>query len=104
MYRCFGVLGIKDAVISNPPFSLRTEIFSRLYELNIPFAMFQNSTGLFDNNTRYNLFRDNGCEILVPRGRTRFLHSMDDTHPAAPFFQSVYVCHGILPHEIVFAD
>ena len=45
-----------DCIVSNPPFSKRDNIFLRLYELGLPFAMIMNNNGLFDNKTRFELF------------------------------------------------
>lgn len=46
-----------DCIVSNPPFSKRDNIFLRLYELGFPFAMIMNNNGLFDNKTRFELFK-----------------------------------------------
>nr|DAK43963.1 MAG TPA: adenine-specific methyltransferase [Caudoviricetes sp.] len=41
-----------DCIVSNPPFSKRDNIFLRLYELGLPFAMIMNNNGLFDSKAR----------------------------------------------------
>ena len=38
-----------DCVVSNPPFSIRTEIIERLFAVKKPFALLQNINGLFDS-------------------------------------------------------
>lgn len=49
-----------DYVISNPPYSCRTEVIKRLYEWDLPFAMMFNSNGIFDNKSRFELARKSG--------------------------------------------
>lgn len=82
---------------------MRNEVYKRLYDLNKPFAMLMNYAGLFDNKVRYNLFKKNGVQLFVLDGRTKFIkrgNSADSE--SSPLFQSVYVCNGILPSDIVF--
>lgn len=92
-----------DCVVSNPPFSKRTPIFERLFSFNLPFAMIMNSNGLFDTKARYELFKNNKFELLIPKGRMRFF---DENMVArnSPNFQSIYVCNGILDNQIEFTD
>ena len=89
-----------DAVVSNPPFSKRQKIFERLFEANIPFALICNFNGLFDSKARWELFRKNKFELLVPLGRMRFFN--ENCKGNSPNFQSIYVCHNILPKQIIF--
>ena len=90
-----------DAVVSNPPFSKRQKILEKLFSSNVPFAMIFNFNGLFDNKKRWELFKKNKFELLVPCGRIKFYNENCDGK--SPMFQSVYVCHNVLPDQIVFA-
>ncbi len=92
-----------DCIVSNPPFSKRDAIFKRLFKIGLPFAMIMNSNGLFDSKTRYELFRNNDFELLVPKGRMRFFDEQMISRNS-PNFQSVYVCSGILNKQIEFTD
>lgn len=92
-----------DIVVSNPPFSKRDEIFKRLFEMQVPFALVMNFNGLFDSKKRADLFRQNGVEILVPRGRMKFIQE-DRGYLNSPNFQSVYVCNKLLSKQIVFDE
>lgn len=89
-----------DAVVSNPPFSKREQILKTLFEADVPFAMILNFNGLFDSRTRWNLFRTNRFELLIPCGRMRFFNERCVGN--SPNFQSIYVCNRILPKMIVF--
>lgn len=92
-----------DCIVSNPPFSKRDAIFKRLFEIGLPFTMIMNSNGLFDSKARYELFKNNDFELLVPKGRMRFFDEQMISRNS-PNFQSVYVCSGILNKQIEFAD
>ena len=45
-----------DYVISNPPYSLKTEVFERLFKLGTPFAMLVGVVGLFESQKRFDGF------------------------------------------------
>lgn len=94
-----------DCIVSNPPYSLRDDIYKRLFSIGKPFAMLMNFSGIFDSKKRYDLFSKNGVQLLIPQGRTKFFN--DYSNPvshATPAFQTVYVCWRLLDRDIVFAD
>lgn len=91
-----------DAVVSNPPFSKREAILKRLFESGVPFALILNFNGLFDSKTRWELFKDNQFELIVPQGRIHFFNEVCEGN--APNFQSIYVCHGMADKQIEFAE
>lgn len=92
-----------DCIVSNPPFSKRTSIFEKLFSFGLPFAMIMNSNGLFDSKARYELFKGNKFELLIPKGRMRFFDE-NMASKNSPNFQSIYVCSGILENQIEFTD
>jgi hypothetical protein len=92
-----------DIIVSNPPFSKRDKIFEKLYEWDIPFALIMNFNGLFDSKKRVNRFRDHTVEMLIPRGRMKFIHK-DKGLLNNPNFQSIYVCSHVLNDQITFDD
>ena len=89
-----------DYIISNPPYSLRNKIFECLYKLCIPFAMLFNSNGLFDSKPRIELTAKYGVELLYLYPRVNFISENGSSF--MPPFQSVYLCHNILPEKIMF--
>ena len=91
-----------DIVISNPPFSKRNEIFERLYEMDVPFALVMNFNGLFDSRKRAKLFNENDVQLLIPYGRMKFMYKGGEVLNS-PNFQSIYVCHKLLDKQIVFS-
>lgn len=89
-----------DYIISNPPFSLRMTVFERLFKLGKPWAMLFNYTGLWDSKKRYELFKEYGIELLILKGRTLFIRP--EGKSGVPMFQSIYVCHNMLPEKIMY--
>ena len=92
-----------DYIISNPPYSLKSEIFERLFELGKPFAMLVGVVGVFESQRRFEMFRDNDFEIMYMNRRVSYFKNYEDQKPDVnPPFSSVYICSNILPKQIVF--
>ena len=92
-----------DYIISNPPYSLKHEVFQRLFELKVPFAMLVGVVGLFESQKRFNMFKENDFEIMYFNKRISYFKSYDDQKPSLnPPFSSVYLTSGILPKQIIF--
>lgn len=94
-----------DYIISNPPYSKKTEVLQRLFELDIPFAMLVGVVGLFESQKRFEMFRDNTFECMYLNRRVSYFKNYDDQKPSLnPPFSSVYICHRMLPRQIVFEE
>lgn len=94
-----------DYIISNPPYSLKYEVFTRLFEINKPFAMLVGIVGLFESKKRFTMFADNDFEIMYFDKRISYFKSYDDQKPSLnPPFSSVYLCSNLLPKQIVFKN
>ena len=95
-----------DVIVSNPPFSMRDKILTRLFSLGKPFAVVGNSVGAFDGKMRHRLFKEHGVELLVPSARTRFFsdYGRPEESQCRPPFQSWFFCHKVLPEKIVFCN
>ena len=92
-------------IISNPPYSIKAEVFARLFELKIPFAMLVGVVGLFESDKRFNMFKENEFEVMYFNRRVSYFKSYSDPKPKLnPPFSSVYVCSGVLPKTIVFEE
>lgn len=95
--------GRADVIVSNPPYSIKTEVFARLFELGRPFAMLVGVVGLFESQRRFDMFRENEIEVMYFNRRVSYFESYKDEKPALnPPFSSVYLCHKVLPHKIMF--
>ena len=94
-----------DYIISNPPYSLKTEVLQELFKIGKPFAMLVGVAGLFESQRRFEMFRDNDFEIMYLNRRVSYFKSYKDEKPSLnPPFSSVYICHKILPEKIVFEE
>ena len=94
-----------DYIISNPPYSIKKEVFERLFNIGIPFAMLVGVVGLFESQARFEMFRDNDFEVMYMNRRVSYFKDYNDEKPALnPPFSSVYLCSGILPKQIVFEE
>ena len=94
-----------DYIISNPPYSLKGDVLQRLFDIGKPFAMLVGVVGLFESQKRFEMFRDNDFEIMYMNRRAAYFKDYAEQKPSLnPPFSSVYVCHGILPKQIVFEE
>ena len=64
-----------DYIISNPPYSMKSKVFNRLFEINIPFAMLVGVVGLFESQERFEMFRDHSFEIMYMNRRIAYFKS-----------------------------
>lgn len=94
-----------DYIISNPPYSCKGEVIQRLFDLEIPFAMLVGVVGLFESQKRFNMFKNNDFEIMYLSRRVSYFENYNDKKTSLnPPFSSVYICHKMLPKQIVFED
>ena len=94
-----------DYIISNPPYSLKTEVFKKLFELERPFAMLVGVVGIFESKNRFNMFKDNEFEIMYFNKRISYFKNYADQKPSLnPPFSSVYICSNMLPSKIIFEE
>lgn len=92
-------------IISNHPYSLKTEVFEKLFKIGVPFAMLVGVVGLFESQKRFSLFKNNNFEIMYFNKRISYFKNYNDPKPSLnPPFSSVYLCNGILPKQIVFEE
>lgn len=83
-----------DYIISNPPFSLKLDIFKRLYELNKPFAMIC-GLPILNYQEVGQFFLDHPLQLLIVDKKVSF-----DGNTAS--FNNSYFCYNLLPKDIIF--
>lgn len=83
-----------DLIISNPPFSLKLEVFKRLDELRIPYAMLMNYMAL-GYQVVGNYFADNPKQLIIPDKKVSF-----DGNCAS--FNTLWVCRDFLEKDLYF--
>jgi len=94
---------IGDILISNPPFSKKKEVFTRLKELDKPFIMICPSSMI---NTKYfrELFKETEIQIIIPRKRIQFIKDGKESEGRCNF-DCFYYCYKInLPKDIIWLD
>ena len=69
-----------DIIITNPPFSKKKEVFTRLKELDKPFIIICPSSMI---NTKYikQLFKDETLQIIIPNKRISFIKKINGVIP-----------------------
>lgn len=90
-----------DYIVSNPPYSLKSAIFRRLYEIGKPFAMLINLQGIFDSQERFKMFMKNRVEIIWLSPRVNYITESGEYLKGVPF-QSGYICSGICSNQLEF--
>ena len=88
---------LKDvAIVTNPPFSLKTKFLERAYELDIPFAFLLPITAL-EGARRQKLYRENGIDVIFLPKR------IDFTGKKAPWFAVAWFVHKLkVPNTLNF--
>ena len=61
-----------DAIVTNPPYSMKEEFLERAYTLNKPFAFLMPLTAL-EGKKRQSLYKKYGIQIIIPDRRINFL-------------------------------
>ena len=94
-----------EYIISNPPYSLKNEVFDRLFKLGKPFAMLVGVVGIFESQHRFSLFKNNRFEIMYLNLRVSYFASYEDQKPLLnPPFSSAYITSKMLPDKIIFSE
>ena len=83
-----------DYIISNPPFSLKLEVFERLYKLNKPFAMIC-GLPILNYQEVGEFFLDKELQLLIVDKKVSF-----DGNQAS--FNNSYFCYKMLPRDLMF--
>ena len=93
-----------DYIVSNPPYAEKTRVLKRLYEIGKPFAMLIGCLGIFEAE-RFDYFKRYGVEIMVFDTRICYFTDYNNKCNSVmtqPPFSSWYICHNVLPSQIVF--
>ena len=95
-----------DVIVSNPPFTKKKEVMTRLKEIDKPFIIICPSSML---NTQYvrHLFKDDRLQIIIPNKRINFKKLIDGKVPDnwgdRCSFDCFYYCWKLdLPNDIVW--
>lgn len=89
-----------DAIVSNPPYSVKDDVIERLFLLRKPFAMLMNVASLYDSKRRFEFYKQNPVNHLYLYPRVKFFNDEKGLSISSPTYQSAYVCYGMLDHQI----
>jgi len=67
-----------DIIVTNPPFSKKKEVFTRLKELDKPFLIICPCSMITAQYFRNLFFKDEHIQIIIPRRRIHFVKTDDD--------------------------
>ena len=91
-----------DVFVSNPPYSMKSKVFTRLKELDKPFVMLVPSNTI---QTKYfkELFENDRIQLIVPSKKRQFDSPIYNLHPRGCSFNTLYVCYKMnLPKDVIF--
>lgn len=87
-----------DYIISNPPFSIRKQIFEKLEELDVPFAMLVPLVSIALKPIREKL-QDKQLLLFDKRIKFKSAEGMVCKNPPS---ETAYLCKNILSKQILF--
>ena len=91
-----------DYIISNPPFSIKDEILTRLYELGKPYAMLLPIPTL-QGQKRFKYIKN--CQALIFDKRINYYTSSERKEiQKGVSFGSFYLCYNFLPKDLIFEE
>ncbi len=90
-----------DVLVSNMPYSIKKEVFTRLKELDKPFIMLVPTTTL---HTKYfkELFEDDVIQLILPYKKRQFESPTKTLTPNGCSFYTCYICYKMkLPKDVI---
>lgn len=91
-----------NCIITNPPFSLKTEFIERAFTLDLPFALLVPCDTLVSKR-RFKILKDKKIQLIVPDKRIIF-RTIDDKS-TRPNTNTLWLCHKLnLPQDILFVE
>lgn len=85
-----------DAIITNPPYSLKNEFLEKCYEYGKPFLLLLPITAL-EGKERGRLYREHGLEVIVLDKRINFMKEKKNN-----WFNTSWFCYKVCDHELNF--
>lgn len=89
-----------DIVVSNPPYSIKQKVLTRLKEIDKPFILLMPISTL---RTKYflNLFKNN-IQLIIPSKRIQYNKPNAKKNNGSPY-ESIYYCYKInLSNDLIF--
>jgi hypothetical protein len=90
-----------DAIVTNPPYSIKDPWLERCYELGKPFALLLPLTAL-EGIKRQALYRKYGLDVLFLPRRVEF--TTPSGKKGGAWFPVAWFTYKMLPERIIFAE
>lgn len=90
-----------DAIVTNPPYSLKYDWLERCYDLGKPFALLV-PVETIGAQAAQRLMERHGAEILLLNRRVNFEMPRKGWNGSAAQFPVLWLCHQMLPAPIVY--
>jgi len=88
-----------DAIVTNPPYSIKDKFLEKAFSYNKPFAFLLPITAL-EGKKRSELYRNHHIQLIIPDKRISFIYPNSKKHP---WFASMWLTFGLnLPKDLMF--
>ena len=92
-----------NCIVTNPPYSLKSEFVARCFILGLPFALLMPLNAL-EGKERQIFYRKYGLQLIIPDKRIHF-SKIGWTRESNSWFATAWFCHGlILPRDLLFIE
>lgn len=85
-----------DAIVTNPPYSLKDKFLKRCYELDKPFALLLPLTAL-EGKERGKLYKEKGIELIILNKRINFMKEKKNV-----WFNTSWFCYKVCNEQLNF--
>lgn len=92
-----------DAIVTNPPFSLKYKFMARCYKWGKPFALLM-PVEVFGAVTAQRLFQEYGFEVMLLNKRVDFKMPNMGWGGSGAWFPVAWFCWKLLPETIMFGE
>jgi len=90
-----------DAIVTNPPYSIKDKFLEKAFNYNKPFAFLLPITAL-EGKKRHGLYKNHDIQLIIPDKRISFIYPNNKTHP---WFATMWLTYGLnLPKDIMFVN
>ena len=99
--KCLTYMKMADVVITNPPFSSKYKIMSRLVENNIPFILVLPLHSINTLSFRKCFNNDmKDVSVIIPKGRLQYIQN--GKLKKSPSFESCFVCWKMMKEKLLW--
>ena len=91
-----------DAIVTNPPYSLKDEFIEKAFSYGKPLALLLPLTAL-EGKRRQQIYKKYKIQIIIPDKRIDFIYPGNKSH--SPWFATFWLTYGLnLPRDILFVE